>query len=155
MADAVSPTKQSPRPGVAVSPVACSGMYGQAEVILPTEKKCSPVPAGALIRDGVERYVLVEEGPGQYARRNIVPGRTLGGFVEVRRGDLVPADRVVTTGSHELVLLPQTVFRPSKEAEQTIGLRIEPAGTRSIAETSRSAGSWTCLPAAKRSCPSR
>lgn len=112
------------------------GMYGQAEVALPAPKRSLAVPAAALVRDGVERYVLVEEGPGQYTRRHVVTGRTSEGWVEIREADLGPADRVVTTGSQQLAtLLPQTVLRPSKEAARQMGLRVDPGRRQALAPT--------------------
>ncbi len=112
------------------------GMIGQAEVVLPSAKRRLTVPAAALIRDGIEQYVLLEEGPGQYARRNVVVGRASENRVEIMQADLGPADRVVTMGSHELAsLLPLTVLRPSAQAEKNISLRTEPVGKHGISET--------------------
>jgi RND family efflux transporter MFP subunit len=126
------------------------GMVGQTEVILPSAKKTLQVPATAVIRDGAERYVLVEEGPGQYARTFVTIGLQRHGVVEIKRGSLVPGDRVVTTGSHELAtLLPQGVLRLSKEAEQNIGLRVEPVQKRSVAQTLQLNGSVDLLPGRK------
>jgi len=81
------------------------GMVGEAEVILSTQQLKGAVPAAALISDGAERYVLVEEGPGQYVRHFVVVGRSTLGWVEVAAGQLFPGDRVVTVGSHELSTL--------------------------------------------------
>src|SRR5262249_44002962 len=111
------------------------GMFGQAEFLLPAPRKVVTIPAAALIRDGAERYVLVEEGPGQYARQNVVVGRQAKGRVEVRAGQVVPGDRVVTLGGHELAtLLGQNVLRLSPEAAKNIALRVELARKQKVAE---------------------
>src|SRR5262249_39364327 len=60
------------------------GMSGQAQILLRGRAKVMTVPATALIRDGAETSVLVEEGPGQYVRRYVVVGRQAEGRVEVQ-----------------------------------------------------------------------
>jgi RND family efflux transporter MFP subunit len=111
------------------------GMYGQAEVILSTPENKTTIPAAALIHDGAERFVLVEEGPGQYVRQAIVVGRSTPEWVEVRSGQLFPGDRVVTVGSHELAsLLVQGVLRLSPQAAMNIGLHVAPAQRKAIGE---------------------
>src|SRR5579885_800732 len=110
------------------------GMFGQAEVIR-AGKPTTVVPAAALVRDGAERYVLIEEGPGQYARKNVVVGRQTPEWAEVRDGGVFPGDRVVTVGCHELTsYFVQGVLRPSPEAQRTIGLRVEPARKQVVAD---------------------
>jgi cobalt-zinc-cadmium efflux system membrane fusion protein len=112
------------------------GMYGQAEIIVAVREKVKTVPATAVIRDGAERYVLIEEGPGQYTRRPVVVGLQANGLVEIKGGDLPPVYPVVTVGSLELAsLLPQSVLRLSPEAERNIGLRVEPVRRRPLAQT--------------------
>jgi RND family efflux transporter MFP subunit len=117
-------------------------MVGQAEIILPARKKALTVPAAALVSDGAERYVLVDEGSGQYVRQNVVVGRQARGLVEVRRGQIVPTDRVVTAGSHELAtFFIQGSLRLSPEAAENIGLDprrdVRPAGLRPLAEVAQ------------------
>ncbi|HZY90766.1 MAG TPA: efflux RND transporter periplasmic adaptor subunit, partial [Gemmataceae bacterium] len=113
------------------------GLVGEARLGAVSGPPGLSVPAAALVSAGAERYVFVEEGPGQYRRRNVV--------VQGRRGDsvgvaadtgLYPGDRVVTTGSHELAsLFVQGTLRLSPEAGRNIGLRVEPAGRHPVAET--------------------
>lgn len=118
-----------------------AGMFGQARVLLPAAKPTLVVPTSALVRTGIEHCVFVEEGPGQYARQNVVVGRRTAEVVEVLKGNLVPGDRVVTTGSHELAsFFVQQVLRPSPEAAQTVGLRVEPVQRRPVAQTVRLSG---------------
>jgi RND family efflux transporter MFP subunit len=114
------------------------GMSGEARVLLPASPAPS-VPAAAVVREGAERYVLVEEasagGGSEYRRRAVAPGREAGGRTEVRSGGLVPGDRVLTQGGHELAafFIPG-VLRLTPEAERTIGLAVEPVSLRAVDE---------------------
>src|SRR5439155_16122669 len=82
------------------------------------------------------RYVLLEEGPGQYVRRNVVTGRRGQDVIEIRDGKVVPGDRIVTVGGHELA----TLFEPTKlrftpQAEKNLGLgELATAQLRPIAD---------------------
>lgn len=126
------------------------GMAAQAQLLYPQEKKMLTIPTAALIRDGAEAFVLVEEGPGQYTRRNMVTGRRANDLVEVRPGPLFPGDRVVTEGSHELAtLFVQGVLRVSPEAAQAIGLKVEPAQRHAVEEVVQLGGNVE-LPASRR-----
>jgi len=114
------------------------GMSGEARILLPGSPGTA-VPAAALIREGAERYVLVEEavakGASEFLRRNVVPGREADGWVEDRSQNLFPGDRVVTRGSHELAgFLVPGVLRLSPEAGRSIGLAVEPAAARAVEE---------------------
>lgn len=107
------------------------GMYGQAKIVLPAPKKLLTVPPDALIADGSERYVLVENSAtakaSEYQKRNIVTGQQTRDLVQVSEGDVFAGDRVVTAGSHELSsFFIQGVLRLSPEAKKNIRLRIEP-----------------------------
>ena len=114
------------------------GMSGEARVLLPAPP-APTVPAEAVVREGAERYVLVEEvsadGGSEYKRRAVTVGREAGGRVEVRSGGLYPGDRVLTQGSHELAsfFIPG-VLRLTPEAERTIGLAVEPVSLRAVDE---------------------
>jgi RND family efflux transporter MFP subunit len=112
------------------------GMVGQARVTTYAGRNGLLLPASALVAAGAERFVFVEEGPGQYRRKNVVVVRARGGEAQVA-GDtgLYPGDRVVTAGSHELAsLFVQGVLRLSPEAERNVGLRVEPARKQRVAE---------------------
>jgi len=95
------------------------------------------VPAGAVIRDGVESYVLVEgadtaEG-SEYLRVPIVVGIRTGEWTEVLGGDVFPGGFVVTRGSHELAsFFVPGVLRPGPEGRRNMGLRVEEAGVRTV-----------------------
>jgi RND family efflux transporter MFP subunit len=111
------------------------GLSGQASIRLSSSEGLV-LPASALVSAAAERYVFVEEGPGQYRRQNVVVQRRQGEQVQVAQGTgLYPADRVVTAGSHELSsFFVQGALRLSPEAERAIGLRVEPARRRPVAE---------------------
>jgi RND family efflux transporter MFP subunit len=112
------------------------GLFGQARVRLATRGPGLLLPASALVSAGAERFVFVEEGPGQYRRRNVVVQKQDRDAVQVAPDTgMYPGDRVVTAGSHELAsYFVQGVLRLSPEAERNIGLRVEPARRRSVAE---------------------
>src|SRR5262249_46575742 len=110
------------------------GMVGQATLVLATEQRLA-VPEAALIHDGAECYVLVEQGPGQYARLNVVSGRQDSGLVEVRAGKVYKGDRVVTAGCQALATyFTQGSLRLSPEAARGIGLRVESAQRQPVDE---------------------
>jgi RND family efflux transporter MFP subunit len=116
-------------------PRALPGMIGQAQLIRPRKQATLTVPTNALIRDGAEAYVLVEQGPGQYVRRNVVVGKSTPEFVEVRSSQLYPPDWVVTVGSHQLAtFFVQGVLQLSPEAAENMGLKFEIPQRRQVAE---------------------
>ncbi len=109
------------------------GMNGLARVVLSGSGEKLAVPADALITEGAERYMLIEEtataAASQYQKQNVVVGRHTADFVEILAGNLYPGDRVVTRGSHELAsFFVQGVLKLSPEAAKNIGLHVEPAG---------------------------
>jgi RND family efflux transporter MFP subunit len=113
------------------------GMYGQARIELPAATGTRTVPATALVNDGVDRFVLVEEasaaGVSEFRRKSVVVVRETPEAVEVRSPDLLPGDRVVTRGGHELgTFFAPGVLRLTPEAAQTIGLKVEPATTHPV-----------------------
>jgi RND family efflux transporter MFP subunit len=111
------------------------GMFGQARIRRARGGPAIAVPAGAVVSDGAERYVFLEEGPGQYIRKNVVVLGQMQDRVQIAPGNLTPGDAVVTAGSHELAtFFDQHELRISPEAAQRIGLRIEPARRHSVAE---------------------
>ncbi len=112
------------------------GMYGQAQVLLRQPQQVC-VPAAALIRDGAEHYVLVEESStaraSQYQKRNVVVGLRTAQWVQILSGEVFPGDHVVTSGSHEMAtFFVQGVLQLSAEASKNIGLKIAPATTQVI-----------------------
>ena len=108
-------------------------MNGLARVVLSSPKEKLAVPADALISEGAEQYVLIEEtataAASQYQKQNVVVGRRTTDFVEIVAGNIYPGDRVVTRGSHELAgFFVQNVLKLSPEAATNIRLHVEPAG---------------------------
>ncbi len=103
------------------------GMTGQARIQLPIPAAARSVPAAAVINDGLSQYVLVEEvsaaKQSEYQRRHVSVIRRTPAAVEIRSTHLLPKDRVVTQGAHELgsYFVPD-VFRLSPEAMQTAGV---------------------------------
>ena len=110
---------------------AVTGGMGVAVPLLTTGKSRPTVPAVAVLREGVERFVLVEEassaGSSEYRKVPVVVGREGGGRVEILAGGVFPGDRVVTRGGHELgPFFTPGVLRPGSEAGRNIGLAVEP-----------------------------
>jgi RND family efflux transporter MFP subunit len=117
------------------------GMAGEARLLLPVNGRRLTVPEEALLHDGAETFVLVEEGPGQYLRRNVVPGLAAAGRVEVRSSQLYPGDRVVVSGGHELgALFVRGTFKVSPEAAEAVGLRVESARRQPVADVAELSG---------------
>ena len=132
------------------------GMSGEARLLLPGPAATTAVPAGAVVREGAEHYVLVEEagatGGSEYRRRAVAVGRRAGGWVEVRSGGLFPGDRVVVRGGHELAgLFAQGVLRPSPEAARGIGLEVEPVSLRPVEAVAEFDGAVDLPPARRAS----
>jgi len=135
------------------------GMSGEARLLLAGPAAATAVPAGAVVREGAEHYVLVEEagatGGSEYRRRAVAVGRQAGGWVEVRSGGLYPGDRVVVRGGHELAgLFAQGVLRPSPEAARGIGLEVEPATVRAVEDVAEIDGAGDLPPARRASASS-
>jgi RND family efflux transporter MFP subunit len=108
------------------------GMAGQADVILSADRSRPTVPVSAVAREGVDRFVLVEEanaaGASEYRRKPVALGRRANGRVEILAGQVFPGDRVVIRGTLELggYFVPG-VLRLPPETEREIGLTVEPA----------------------------
>jgi RND family efflux transporter MFP subunit len=107
------------------------GLTGQAHVLIPTPSGTRVMPTAALVSDGIDHYVFVEESSAEkastYVRRNVVVKSDVGKIARVHSNDLFPGDRVVTRGAHELAgFIEPTSLRPSPETAQTIGLKVQP-----------------------------
>ncbi len=108
------------------------GMSGEARIELPAATGTQAVPFSALVNNGLDRFVLVEEasaaGVSEYRKMSVVVVRETADAVEVRSPELFPGDRVVTRGGHELgAFFAPGVLRLSPESARTIGLKVEPA----------------------------
>jgi|JI6StandDraft_1071083.scaffolds.fasta_scaffold20203_2 cobalt-zinc-cadmium efflux system membrane fusion protein len=116
------------------------GMSGQVQLKVGDTGDKVVVPMSAVIRDGAERFVLVEEEQTQvastYQKQTVVFGQRMGDLIEVRGGNLFPGDRVVTRGSHELgSFFTKGVLKVSDETARDIGLTLQPASQLTLAET--------------------
>lgn len=113
------------------------GMSGEARIERPAATGTKAVPFTALVNDGVDRFVLVEEasaaGVSEYRKKSVVVVRETADAVEVRSPDLFPGDRVVTRGGHELgTFFAPGVLRLSPESVRTIGLKVEPTTLHAV-----------------------
>lgn len=107
------------------------GMYGQARIELPPERGTMTVPSTALIDNGVDQFVLVEEASAssrsEFRRTSVVVVRATPEVVEVRSPNLFPGDRVVSMGGHELgAFFAPGVVRLTPEVTGALGLEVEP-----------------------------
>jgi RND family efflux transporter MFP subunit len=113
------------------------GMTGRVRIGKTSASPKLQVPNTAVIRDGAERFVLVEQertAKASLFRKIPVAIGVLGNrYAEVTRGELVPGDRVLTQGSRQLGhLFSQGVLRLSTEAMQDIGLKTAVAQIGSV-----------------------
>lgn len=103
------------------------GMRGQARIFLPNVQGTLVVPAQSLVDNGVDRFVLVEEAStataSEYQARSVQVIRETGNLVELRCPGLVPGDRVVARGAHELgALLVSGVLRLTPETAASFNI---------------------------------
>ena len=104
------------------------GMTGRVRIGKSTSATSLLVPQSAVVRDGAERFVLVEQErtdkASLFRKVPLAIGLQSDGYSEVVRGELVPGDRVLTQGSRQLGrLFTQGILRLSPEAIQDIGLK--------------------------------
>jgi len=103
------------------------GMSGEARIELPVAGGLKSIPTTALINDGLDRFVLIEEARAkevsEYRKKSLVVVRETPEWVEVKSSDLFPGDKVITRGSHQLgVFFQSGVFKLPPETEKSIGL---------------------------------
>ena len=74
------------------------GMSGQVQLKVGVAGDKVVLPMSAVIRDGAERFVLVEEEQTQvnstFQKQTVVLGQRMGDQIEVRGGNVFPGDRV-------------------------------------------------------------
>jgi len=117
------------------------GMSGSVQVEQTSDSSKSElnvIPLAAVIRDGAERFVLVEQEQtavaSTYQKQPVALGARSGDVIEIRGGKLFPGDRVVTRGSHELgSFFAKGVLTVSPEAARDIDLKVQPISLSSIA----------------------
>jgi RND family efflux transporter MFP subunit len=115
------------------------GMSGQVQLNVRGEGSKLVIPLSSVIRDGAERFVLIEEEQTQVAsifqKQTVVLGHRMGHLIEVRGGNVFPGDRVVTRGSHELgSFFAKGVLDVSLETARDIGLTVAPVSRQSLSE---------------------
>ena len=123
-----------------IEPRLLPGMSGQVQLHVKEERSALVVPLSAVIRDGAERFVLIEEeqtrAASTFQKRTVVLGQRMGNLIAIEGGNLFPEDRVVTRGSHELgSFFTKGVLEVSPETSRDIGLIVAPVFERSLAET--------------------
>lgn len=115
------------------------GMKGQAFVRVDQRKNAKVIPANALIEDGLDHYVLVEEASSanasEFQKKSVAVIRRDMDWVEIQSSDVFPGDRVVTRGAHELgSFFVPGILRLTPQAERTIGLQVAPVGQQVVEE---------------------
>ncbi|HVR08537.1 MAG TPA: efflux RND transporter periplasmic adaptor subunit, partial [Thermoanaerobaculia bacterium] len=73
-------------------------MYVEVEVVDPAQRPALEVPSAAVVAEGRQRYVFVEERRGSFARRAVTAGAERGGRTVIQAG-LESGQRVVVDGS--------------------------------------------------------
>ena len=119
------------------------GMSGSVRIARASKSNQSErlaIPMAAVIRDGAERFVLVEQeqtaAASTYQKQAVALGDRAGAAIEVLGGDLFPGDRVVTRGSHELgSFFAKGVLTVRPEVARDIHLKMQPVSMQSIAKT--------------------
>lgn len=73
-------------------------MYVDVDISDPGERPGIQVPSAAIVAEGKQRFVFVEEGRGRFHRRPVVPGPERAGKTQILAG-IAPGQRVVVDGS--------------------------------------------------------
>ncbi len=73
-------------------------MYVDVEISDPSRRPGLEVPSAAVVADGTQRFVFVEEGRGRFHRRAVTPGPERAGRTQILAG-LDEGQRVVVDGS--------------------------------------------------------
>ncbi len=116
------------------------GMAGKVRVHLGGSDGKLVLPYSAVMRDGAERFVLVEQEQTKlasiYQKQVLALGTRIGAQIEVLGGNIFPGDRVVTQGLHELGgYFAKGVLKIGPESARDIGLQTETVTDGSVAET--------------------
>lgn len=116
------------------------GMAGKVRIHLRGNDRKLVLPYSAVMRDGAERFVLVEQEQTAvasiYQKQVLALGSRIGQDIEVLSGNLFPGDRVVTQGIHELGgYFAKGVLKIGAESARDIGLQTQVVTGGSVAET--------------------
>ena len=72
-------------------------MFARIGMSAAVKQKVVTVPSNAVLTEGERTFVLIEESPGRFIRRQVKTGPDVEGNTVVQEG-LLPNDRVVTGG---------------------------------------------------------
>jgi multidrug efflux pump subunit AcrA (membrane-fusion protein) len=72
-------------------------MFASIRIGDTAKRRVVTVPTNAVLTQGADSFVLLEEGAGRFQRRPVKPGREIQGYTVIENG-LSPNDRVVTSG---------------------------------------------------------
>jgi membrane fusion protein, heavy metal efflux system len=116
------------------------GMTGQIEIHEADLTEKLTIPISSVIRDGAERFVLVEvektAKASTFQKQTVALGRRFGNWIEVNGGQLFPGDNVVTQGSHELGgFFAKGVLSISDAVAKDIDLIVQPVSYQAIGNT--------------------
>ncbi len=116
------------------------GMTGRVHIHADSPESGLVVPMASVVRSGAERFVLVEEeqtaSASTYRKRVVSLGQRSGDGWELLGGELVPGDRLLTQGSHQLgSFFSKGVLKLSRDGARDVNLDIQPAAIQSIAST--------------------
>lgn len=116
------------------------GMTGQGRIVAYAPGKRTTVPLAAVVGEGAERFVLVEEEAttkgSLFRKRNVVVDGADARSAFLREGKVYPGDRILTQGAHILAsYFAVGILKPSEEARIRIGLRIETVRPRVVEST--------------------
>ena len=108
------------------------GMHGQSQIVVSQHADAIVVPSAAVVHDGTEQFVLIEEAATskgfEYRKQSVIVGVRTQAQTQILGDSVFPGDRVVTAGSHELAkFFVQGVLRLSPEAATNIGFAVQPA----------------------------
>ena len=121
------------------------GVTGKVQINIGGNSGQLVIPFSSVMRDGAERFALVEQEQTAvasiYQKQALVLGRRSGDQIEVLGGNLFPGDRVVTRGVHELGgYFAKGVLKVNAESARDIGLQSEIVSHGAVAETITIAG---------------
>lgn len=86
------------------------GMQAQAAIIIKEKARAVAVPKEAVMEEGGEKFVYLEEGENAFTRKSVVLGISNDKDTEIKKG-LIPGDRVVASGNYELRMTELTAIK--------------------------------------------
>lgn len=116
------------------------GMTGEVQISIGANSGKLLIPFSSVMRDGAERFALIEQEQTKlasiYQKQALALGHRSGDLIEVLGGKLFPGDRVVTRGVHELGgYFAKGVLKINRETARDIGLQTQVVGHTQVTET--------------------